>query len=165
MIEGPGRGCQSSLDGTRGHKAQKLIGNIQPGGGVYLSVRADIEMARLASERAATGVLWRMGRGRAGLRMIATSAVFVGSMGTVFGIVYAFRAPMGEKTAALARINWDLSQAMFPTGAGLLIAIFAWCGGRYLRMRLDIIETEMRAIILEIMNLLRVALVSAKGFG
>jgi biopolymer transport protein ExbB/TolQ len=116
-----------------------------------LAVRYDIEVAKLA-ERAAAIVLRKMGRGRASLAAIASSAFFVGSLATVIGIVTSFRGGVGEKSTAMAFLAELLSEAIVPTAYGLLLAIFAsWCH-RYLCIQLEALDTEMRAATLEMAN-------------
>jgi biopolymer transport protein ExbB/TolQ len=115
-------------------------------------VRADIEAAKLASERAAAVLHRKMGRGRASLRAIASSAPFIGILGTVIGIWSSFGGVNGEKSAIIAVLMWRRAEAITPTAAGLLIAIFAsWCQG-YLCSELEAFDTEMRAATLELAN-------------
>jgi biopolymer transport protein ExbB/TolQ len=66
-------------------------------------VRYDIEAAKLTSERAAAVVHRKMGRGRASLAAIASSAAFIGIFGTVVGIVDSFVGCGGEKSPAWRR--------------------------------------------------------------
>jgi biopolymer transport protein ExbB/TolQ len=116
------------------------------------SVRADIEAARLASERAAALILRKMGRGRASLAGIAGSAPFVGMAGTVRGIFSSFVGCSGEKSACMAAVIWRLSEAIAPTALALLIALLAWWCHDYLCARLKALDTEMRAATLELAN-------------
>ena len=117
-------------------------------------MRHDIEAAKLASERAAAIVLRRMGRGRASLAGIASSAAFVGLFGTVIGIVTSFRGFDGEKSAIMAALANNLSEAIIPTAVGLFVAIFATWSHRYLCIQLEALDVEMRAATLEMANLL-----------
>ena len=90
-----------------------------------------MESAKLASERAARVVHLRMGRGRASLASIASTAFFVGSIGTILRIFASFSALNGERYSVLAAIRESLSEALWPTAAGLLIALFASWGKEY----------------------------------
>ncbi len=115
-------------------------------------MRADIEAAKLASERAAAVLHRQMGRGRASLAAIASSATFVGSIGTVFGIINSFIGCGGEKSTCMAAVTMNLSQAIIPTAVGMSIALWAtWCH-KYACTELDTIDTEMRAATLELAN-------------
>ena len=115
-------------------------------------MRADIEAAKLASERAAALIHRKMGRGRASLAGIAGSAPFVGILGTVFGISSSFGGVDGEKCTIMAALTENLAEAIVPTAVGLLIAIFAtWCHS-YIRGELEVFDVEMRAASLELAN-------------
>jgi biopolymer transport protein ExbB/TolQ len=117
-------------------------------------MRYDIEAAKLASERAAAIVLRKMGRGRASLAAIASSAFFVDSLATVIGIVTSFRGVDGEKSTAMAFLLELLSEAIVPTAYGLFLAVFAfWCHSCVSR-QLETLDTEMRAATLEMANAL-----------
>jgi biopolymer transport protein ExbB/TolQ len=117
-------------------------------------MRYDIEAAKLASERVAAELHRKMGRGRASLAAIACSATFVGLFGTVIGIVTSFRGVNGERTAAMAALTEYISEAIWSTAVGLLVAIVALWSYRYLCSQLEAIDTEMRAATLELANLL-----------
>jgi biopolymer transport protein ExbB/TolQ len=114
-------------------------------------VRYDIEIVQLACERAASLLRKKMGRGRASLATIAASAPLVGFFGTVIGMasVGAFE---GERSAIIAGVCSGFSKAMVPAGAGILIAIFAWCGYRYICAQVETIDIEMRAASLDLAN-------------
>jgi biopolymer transport protein TolQ len=115
-------------------------------------VRADIEAAKLASERVAAILHRKMGRGRASLAMIASSAAFLGLLGTVFGIINSFVGCGGEKSICMAAVTMNLSEAIIPTAVGMSIALWAtWCH-KYVCSELEIFDTEMRAATLELAN-------------
>lgn len=117
-------------------------------------VRCDIEAAKLASGRAAAIVHRKMGRGRASLAAIASSAPLVGLFGTIFGIAASFVGCGGEKSTCMAAVVKNLSEAIWPSAAGLLIAVFALWSYRYSSAQLETLDTEMRATTLELANLL-----------
>jgi biopolymer transport protein ExbB/TolQ len=119
-----------------------------------MAMRYDIEAAMLASERAARILHRKMGRGHASLAAIASSAPLVGLFGTVFGIVTSFVGCGGEKSTCMAAVVKNLSEAIWATAAGLLVAIFALWSYRYLCAQLEALDTEMRAATLELANLL-----------
>jgi biopolymer transport protein ExbB/TolQ len=113
-------------------------------------VRVDIEIAKLASERAAALAHRELGRGRASLAAIAATSGFVGLLGTVFGIARLCCGSGSDYDFAMA-ITQSLSDWMAPA---ILIAIFAlWCQ-RYVRDRVEFFDLEMRAVTLELANLL-----------
>jgi biopolymer transport protein ExbB/TolQ len=131
-------------------RSARVFRNILLGSVSKESVRADIEAAKLASERAAAIVHRKMGRGRASLAGIAGSAPLVGILGTVFGIAGSFRGVNGEKSAIMAALAQDLSQAIIPTAVSLLIAPW-WCHA-YLSSELETLDIEMRAASLDLAN-------------
>jgi len=115
-------------------------------------VRYEIEVVKLVSERAAALVHRRMGRGRASLAAVVSSAAFIGIFGTVVGIVDSFVGCGGEKSACMAAVTKHLSEANIPTAWGLLLAIFAAWGHRYVCSQLESLDTEMRAASLDLAN-------------
>jgi biopolymer transport protein TolQ len=115
-------------------------------------VRYDIEAAKLASERAAAVVHRKMGRGRASLAAIASSAAFIGIFGTLVGIVDSFVGCGGEKSTCMAVVTRNLSEAIIPTAWSILVAIFASWGHGYLCAKLESLDTEMRAASFELAN-------------
>lgn len=117
-------------------------------------MRYDIEAAKLASERAAAIVHLKMRRGRASLAAIASSAAFVGILGTSIGIVTSFRGLGTEKSTAIANLAELLSEAIVPTAAGIAIAILATWSHAYVSRQLEIFNLEMRAASLELANAL-----------
>jgi biopolymer transport protein ExbB/TolQ len=112
----------------------------------------EIEAVLQACGRTARLVHRKMGRGRASLAGIASSAPFVGVLATVVGIVTSFRGVNGEKTAAMAFLTGLLSEAIIPTAAGILVAIFAAWGHSYLCRQLESVDLEMRVAALELAN-------------
>jgi biopolymer transport protein TolQ len=78
----------------------------------------------------------------------------VGLIGTVFGIVTSFRGVDGEQSTILRNEAEWLSEAIAITAAGLFLAILASWSHRYICVRLEIFDTEMRAASLELANLL-----------
>jgi biopolymer transport protein ExbB len=115
-------------------------------------VRYDIEAVKLASERAAAIVRQKMGRGRASLAAIASSAAFIGFFGTVVGIITSLRGLGTEQSTGMAYLAKYLCEAIVPTAWGILIAIFASWGHSYLCNQLEALGTEMRAASLELAN-------------
>ncbi|HTB10160.1 MAG TPA: MotA/TolQ/ExbB proton channel family protein [Bryobacteraceae bacterium] len=119
-------------------------------------MRYDIEAAKLASDRAAAVVHWKMGRGRASLAAIASSATFIGLFGTLVGILTSFRGVNGEKSTLMAALTEYISEAIVSTAAGFLVAIVAYYCHRYLCTHLEVLDTEMRTASLELANALSI---------
>ena len=62
-------------------------------------------------------------RGMTGLSIIASSSVFIGLFGTVWGIMNAFRAIAASQNTNLAVVAPGIAEALFATALGLIAAI------------------------------------------
>jgi hypothetical protein len=83
------------------------------------------------------------------LSTIAGSAPFIGLLGTVFGIMNAFR-PIGmEKSTALRMVAAYTGEAVVTTAMGLIVAIPAVWFHNYLRSRMEVFESEISNAALE----------------
>lgn len=116
-------------------------------------MRYSSESASLASERVARVLHRQMGRGRASLTAIASTAAFVGILATSMDIIIYFpRIPL--RRSLLDCSYGDPSEVMVTTALGLLVAIVAlWCRW-YLCRKLEMFDAEMRAATLELANFL-----------
>ena len=109
-------------------------------------VRYDIEAARLASERAAALVHWKMGRGRAVLAAIASTASLTGMLAGVIGVAkWLQHFPCDECAGGPA-------EAIVTIPLGLMVAITAMWLHSYLSRRLKAFDTETRVATLELAN-------------
>jgi biopolymer transport protein ExbD len=77
------------------------------------------------------------------LKSIATTAPYVGTVGTCLGIMGAFPAIAMEKHAALALIMSRLAAALVPAAAGIIVVVPATCACEYARRRLDLLANEL----------------------
>jgi biopolymer transport protein ExbB/TolQ len=116
-------------------------------------VRVDIEVARLASGRAAALAHRDLGRGRASLAAIAGTAFFIGVLGTLWALLSVFPEE-AERSTILPSVAGALALSMKPAASGLAIATFALLGRQYLGTRLEFLDMEMRAVTLELANAL-----------
>jgi len=99
--------------------------------------------------RAAKIVISDLNRGLGTLATIASSAPFIGLLGTCFGIMNAFRGVAMEKWTAIAMVMSFLGEALITTAMGLLVAVPAfWCHN-YLRNRKNVMQSEMTNAALE----------------
>jgi biopolymer transport protein ExbB/TolQ/biopolymer transport protein ExbD len=86
---------------------------------------------------------------------IASSAPFIGFLGTVNGIQGSFRGTTGPPSAALARLASEIAEALMPGAMGLLVSLLAlWCF-HYLRSRFEVLENEMSNAELEAVRCLK----------
>ena len=77
------------------------------------------------------------------LSMITCSATFIGFLGTVYGITYAFRGTSGSKSTGLSQVASEIAIAVLFGAMGLLVSVLAlWCFN-YLRGRLEMFQCEM----------------------
>lgn len=89
----------------------------------------------------------RLGLGT--LATIASSAPFIGLLGTVFGIMHAFRGVAMATSAWIAMVASSMAAALVTTAMGLLVGTAAvWCRN-YLCGRVEIFESEMSNASLE----------------
>jgi biopolymer transport protein ExbD len=79
------------------------------------------------------------------LKSIASTAPYLGLVGTCFGIMSAFRGIAMQKDAALAMIASEIVAALTTTAAGIIVAVPATCSYNYLRTRLDLLENKVPA--------------------
>ncbi len=83
------------------------------------------------------------------LATIASSAPFIGLVGTVFGIMNAFGGTAMEKSAYMRMVALSLAEALATTAMGLLVAVPAVWFRNYLLRRLEVFEGEMSNAALE----------------
>lgn len=107
-------------------------------------------LAQHAAERSATDVHREMARGLYGLATVAATAPFVGILGNLLGIFDAFKGTTGDRTSIMAAIAGCMSDAMWPTGLGLAVAILALTGYQYFRARLAEMDAEMEIAVLQL---------------
>ena len=63
------------------------------------------------------------GAALSGLATIGSTAPFVGLFGTVFGIINAFRGMKNAESAGIAAVAGGISEALFTTALGLVVAV------------------------------------------
>jgi biopolymer transport protein ExbD len=77
------------------------------------------------------------------LKSIASTAPYLGLVGTCFGILSVFRGFDMEKYAALMMMTSTVAAALVTTAAGILVAVPARCFHNYLRTRIELLESEV----------------------
>lgn len=114
---------------------------------------AALQAVAQASKRSSSLVHEEMREGVYSLATVACVAPWFGIFGTILGVVNAFSYGFsGEKTGLMAARAKSLSEAMWPTGLGLLVGLVAlWCY-RYLEGRLQGLDREMEGASLELLN-------------
>lgn len=96
------------------------------------------ELSQRALERKGENLSEDFNRGMGVLASTGSTAPFIGLLGTVLGILNAFRLIGDEASGGMGTIGPAISEALIVTGYGLLVAIptvllFNWIGGRIAR--------------------------------
>lgn len=78
----------------------------------------DAAMARILAEEEKAQRRWLTI-----LATVASSAPFVGLLGTVFGIINSFKGMQANESAGIAAVAGGIAEALYMTGFGLVVAI------------------------------------------
>lgn len=127
------------------HEKSHLATYIATGLSTYLARRGEghardkaAELAKRALERKGENLSESLNRGLNVLASTGSTAPFIGLLGTVLGILSAFRLIGEEASGGMGTIGPAISEALIVTGYGLLVAIpsvlcFNWVSGRIAR--------------------------------
>jgi biopolymer transport protein ExbB/biopolymer transport protein TolQ len=102
-----------------------------------------IEASKRALERAEAIVHAELERGLSGLATIGSTAPFVGLLGTVIGIIDAFRAIQAEGGSHIGAVSGGISEALVTTALGLFVAIPAVMMFNYFTTKIKAFDVEM----------------------
>jgi len=102
-----------------------------------------IEASKRALERAEAIVHAELKRGLSGLATIGSTAPFVGLLGTVVGILNAFREISTQKATGLGAVAGGISEALVTTALGLFVAIPAVMMFNYFTGKVEAFDVEM----------------------
>lgn len=91
-------------------------------------------------------------RGLGGLASISSAAPFIGLFGTVIGIINAFRAMAATGQGGLGAVSAGISEALFTTAVGLLVAIPAVMTFNYFSTVIDRYVVDMNGIGSELVS-------------
>ncbi len=83
----------------------------------------EIEASKRALQRAVAVKTAEFKRGLSALATIGSTAPFVGLFGTVFGIINAFQGMKGAASAGIGAVAGGISEALFTTALGILVAV------------------------------------------
>ena len=111
-----------------------------------------VEFARRALHRAHFGLKRELRENLGTLATIASTAPFVGLMGTVFGILGSCRGYSGSPAGFLAMVAVGLGQSLVPTALALAVAIIAVWTYNYFCSRLEVFDAEMSNTALELIT-------------
>src|SRR5260221_4249307 len=102
-----------------------------------------IEASRRALDRASAIVHAELERGLSGLATIGSTAPFVGLLGTVIGIIDAFREIQGQNATGVSAVAGGISEALVTTALGLTVAIPAVMMFNYFTSKIKAFDVEM----------------------
>lgn len=103
----------------------------------------EIEASKRALQRAIAIKTAEFRRGLSGLATIGSTAPFVGLFGTVFGIINAFQSMSNAGQAGIGAVAAGISEALFTTALGLLVAVPAVWLFNYFTSKVDGFLVEM----------------------
>ena len=103
----------------------------------------EIAASHRALERAEAIVHAELKRGISSLATIGSSSPFVGLLGTVLGIINAFKGISTEKSTGLGAVAGGISEALVTTAVGLFVAIPAVWMYNYFTNRIEAFDVEM----------------------
>lgn len=91
-------------------------------------------------------------KGLGGLGSISSAAPFIGLFGTVVGIINAFRAMAATGQGGLGAVSAGISEALFTTAVGLLVAIPAVMFFNYFTTLIERFVVEMNGVSSELLS-------------
>ncbi|MBZ0122176.1 MAG: MotA/TolQ/ExbB proton channel family protein [Sandaracinaceae bacterium] len=124
------------------HGSSHLASFIETGLDVFLARQRDgmsrekaAEMSKRALERKGENLSDNLNRGMNVLASTGSTAPFIGLLGTVLGILNAFKMIAEEGSGGMGTIGSSIAEALIVTGYGLMVAIpsvlvFNWLNGR-----------------------------------
>ena len=102
-----------------------------------------IEASKRALERAEAIVGAELKRGISSLATIGSTGPFVGLLGTVIGIINAFKGIASQKATGLSAVAGGISEALVTTAFGLFVAIPAVMMFNYFANKIEAFNIEM----------------------
>lgn len=111
-----------------------------------------IAAGQRALERAEAIVYAELERGLSGLATIGSTAPFVGLLGTVIGIMDAFRNIQEAHVSSLSAVSGGISEALATTALGLFVAIPAVMMFNYFTSKMKAFNVEMNNSSSELMD-------------
>jgi biopolymer transport protein ExbB/biopolymer transport protein TolQ len=103
----------------------------------------EIEASKRALERAEAIVHAELKRGVSALATIGSTGPFVGLLGTVVGIINAFRGISTEKSTGLGAVAGGISEALVTTAIGLFVATPAVWMYNFFTNKIEAFDVEM----------------------
>lgn len=111
-----------------------------------------VELARSEAARRRDALSTELRRGMGILASVGSVAPFVGLLGTVMGIIAAFRGIGTTGSGGIAAVSIGISEALAETALGLMVAIPAVLFYNYLTHRVNDIETALERSASELLD-------------
>jgi biopolymer transport protein ExbB/TolQ len=111
-----------------------------------------VDAVNRAIERVKEREIANLKRGLGGLASIATAAPFIGLFGTVIGIINAFRSMASSGAGGLGAVSAGISEALFTTATGLLVAIPAVMMFNYFTNSIEAFVVDMNDVSSELLS-------------
>jgi biopolymer transport protein ExbB len=130
----------------KSHLAKVVVAGLQEFQAHQISTEIpgeEIDASKRALERAEAIVHAELKRGVSGLATIGSTAPFVGLLGTVVGIINAFKGISTEKSTGLGAVAGGISEALVTTAIGLFVAIPAVWMFNYFTNKIEAFDVEM----------------------
>ena len=102
-----------------------------------------VDSSKRALQRATAIKISEFKRGLSGLATIGSTAPFVGLFGTVAGIINAFQGMKSAESAGISAVAGGISEALFTTAFGLLVAVPAVWLFNYFTSKVENFVVEM----------------------
>ena len=111
-----------------------------------------VDAVNRAIERVKEREVAGLKRGLGGLASISSAAPFIGLFGTVIGIINAFRSMASSGQGGLGAVSSGISEALFTTATGLLVAIPAVMMFNYFTNSIEGFVVDMNDISSELLS-------------
>ncbi|TDV39051.1 outer membrane transport energization protein ExbB [Paraburkholderia caballeronis] len=134
----------------RGHALRRIAPFFADGALPIPQIEARVEAAALRIEREMSRGLWL-------LETIVTAAPLVGLLGTIVGMMHAFRLIGGDGLVNPSGVTGGVAQALIATALGLVIALVALFAFNYFARRIDRLMEDVEIFANERLAVLRVA--------
>lgn len=102
--------------------------------------------------RVREGEAARLKRGLSGLASISSAAPFIGLLGTVIGIINAFQSMASSGQGGLGAVSAGISEALFTTATGLVVAIPALMAFNYFTHQIEAFTLGMNDVANPLLN-------------
>jgi biopolymer transport protein ExbB len=111
-----------------------------------------VDAVNRAIERVKEREVAGLKRGLGGLASISSAAPFIGLFGTVVGIINAFRSMASSGQGGLGAVSAGISEALFTTATGLLVAIPAVMMFNYFTNSIEAFVVDMNDVSSELLS-------------